>query len=182
MKRHARQAALLSLLVLAGCAHKHKQAQQPLAPPVLATTPPAPAPIKLPEPKPEEANIPPFPKPTVKPPPPHHPHKPATTAKAPAAAQTPQQQTASVTPEVSAIGQLSSGEASGARSETLQSISDVEHGVNNINRKLNDQERHTVAQIREFLKQARTALTSGDTDGARTLALKARVLLGELNQ
>ena len=32
----------------------------------------------------------------------------------------------------------------------------------------------TAAQIREFLKQARQALTSGDVDGAHTLAVKAK--------
>ena len=37
-------------------------------------------------------------------------------------------------------------------------------------------------QIKEFLKQARTALASGDVDGANTLAKKAKALLGELSQ
>jgi hypothetical protein len=64
------------------------------------------------------------------------------------------------TPAVSAIGQLSSGSSS--------------------DRTLNDQEQKTAAHIREFLKQAREALASGDVDGARTLAAKAKVLLGEL--
>jgi hypothetical protein len=46
---------------------------------------------------------------------------------------------------------------------------------------LNDQELKTSAQIREFLKQARAALATSDVDGANTLALKAKVLLTELN-
>jgi hypothetical protein len=83
---------------------------------------------------------------------------------------------------VSAIGQLSSGEPSELRSQTQNSISSTERGLRDINRTLNDQEQKTVAQIREFLKQARTALTSGDVDGAHTLAVKAKVLLGEINQ
>jgi hypothetical protein len=45
---------------------------------------------------------------------------------------------------------------------------------------MSDQEQKTAAHIREFLKQAREALASGDVDGARTLAAKAKVLLGEL--
>jgi hypothetical protein len=49
-----------------------------------------------------------------------------------------------------------------------------------LNRSLNDQEQKTAAQIREFLKQAREALASGDVDGAHTLAAKAKVLLSEL--
>ena len=46
---------------------------------------------------------------------------------------------------------------------------------------LTDAETKTAAQIREFLKQAREALATGDTDGAHTLANKAKVLLSELN-
>jgi hypothetical protein len=84
------------------------------------------------------------------------------------------------TPAVSAIGQLSSGDASDSRQQTLDSIAVTERGLNGINRTLNDQEQKTAAHIREFLKQAREALASGDVDGARTLAAKAKVLLGEL--
>jgi hypothetical protein len=81
---------------------------------------------------------------------------------------------------VSAIGQLSSGDASELRRETANSIAATEHGLDNIGRTLNSQEQKTAAQIREFLKQARAALASGDVDGAHTLAVKAKVLLGEL--
>jgi hypothetical protein len=54
--------------------------------------------------------------------------------------------------------------------------------LDNIGRKLNGQEEKTAGQIREFLKQARAALGSGDVDGAHTLAAKAKVLLGELSR
>jgi hypothetical protein len=84
------------------------------------------------------------------------------------------------TPAVSAIGQLSSGNSSDSRQQTLDSIAATERGLNGINRTLNDQEQKTAAHIREFLKQAREALASGDVDGARTLAAKAKVLLSEL--
>lgn len=188
MKAHAGQAALLLLVLLPGCVmpwHKQKTAQQPpLAPPVLATTAPPPDnPINLPQPK-ADPNIPPFPKPQVKPPAQvKHPHKsaPKPTVQAATPPAAPAQQAAAAPAEVSAIGQLGSGEASDTRNETQRSINDVEHGLNSINRKMNSQEQRTAAQIREFIKQARTALSSGDMDGAHTLALKARVLLGELN-
>jgi hypothetical protein len=164
--------------------HKQKQAQQPpLAPPVLAGNPPPPSnPLSLPPSK-DEANIPTFPKPQVKPPVQQkHPHKPAPKQPVQAAAQTPPVQQAAAAPaEVSAIGDLGSAGPTDSRNETQRSIDDVERGLNNINRKMSDQEQHTVVQIREFLKQARTALTGGDMDGAHTLATKARVLLGELN-
>ena len=52
----------------------------------------------------------------------------------------------------------------------MTSIASTEKTLNGITRKLSDQEQKTAAQIREFLKQAREALTAGDVDGARTLA------------
>jgi hypothetical protein len=83
--------------------------------------------------------------------------------------------------EVSAIGQLSPADPPDLRLQTEESIASTEHGLKDINRQLNDQEKKTVLQIKEFLKQARTALSSGDVDGAHTLALKAKVLFGELS-
>jgi len=82
-------------------------------------------------------------------------------------------------PGVSAIGQLSSGEPADLRQQTENSIAATDRGVNSITRSLSGQEKKTAAQIREFLKQARAALASGDADGASTLAAKAKVLLGE---
>jgi hypothetical protein len=83
-------------------------------------------------------------------------------------------------PEVSAIGQLSSGDPSDLRRETADLIAATERGLNGLGRTLSDSEQKTAAQIREFLKQASVALASGDVDGAHTLAAKAKVLLGEL--
>jgi hypothetical protein len=83
-------------------------------------------------------------------------------------------------PEVSAIGQLSSGDPADLRRETEESLAAIERGLNGIGRELNGQEEKTAAQIREFVKQARQALGSGDVDGAHTLAAKAKVLLNEL--
>jgi ribosomal protein S20 len=82
---------------------------------------------------------------------------------------------------VSAIGTLSTGDPPNMRQQTDDSIASTEKALNGITRRLNDQEQKTSAQIREFLKQARDALTSGDVDGAHTLALKAKVLLDELH-
>jgi hypothetical protein len=84
-------------------------------------------------------------------------------------------------PEVSAIGQLSTPEPSDLQLSVKGSIDSTEHGLNTIGRSLNEQERKTASQIREFLKQAKEALNNGDIDGAKTLASKAKVLLSELN-
>lgn len=86
------------------------------------------------------------------------------------------------TPAVSAIGQLSSGDPGNSRQQTENSIADIERRLNGINRTLSDPEQKTADHIREFLKQARAALASGDVEGANTLADKAQVLLTELTK
>jgi hypothetical protein len=85
-------------------------------------------------------------------------------------------------PEVNAIGQLSSGDPVNYQQQTEQAIASIERGLNSINRPLSDSDQKTADQIREFLKQARAALASGDVDGAHTLAAKAQVLLAELTK
>ncbi|MGB6975293.1 MAG: hypothetical protein WBD67_11475 [Terracidiphilus sp.] len=92
----------------------------------------------------------------------------------------PVEEASNPTPEVSAIGQLSPGDPSDLRVQTESSLSSIDKTLKTLNRPLSDQEQKTVAQIREFLKQARAALASGDVDGAHTLALKAKVLLTEI--
>jgi outer membrane biosynthesis protein TonB len=188
MKFPARIVVWLVPLLLAGCFHRTQQAKvQPLAPPIEDTPPakPSPAPtdlpptvISVPNQTPaqgEQAAAQPLPKP--KPPVRHK--KPPTQSTQPASNS---QVASNGTPGVSAIGQLSSGEPSNLKRETANSISAIEHGLNSIGRKLNDQEMKTAGQIREYLKQARAALVSGDADGAHTLAAKANVLLGELSK
>lgn len=185
-------ALLLPLLLLTSCAHKKNQAQvqPPLAPPI-EDTPPSPpnnAPANLPPPvitipqqTGQQQTKPAAPtadnKTSPKPAAPRH-HKPA--AKSEQAPANSERAANGNPPEVSAIGQLSSGEPSDVGKQAADSIASTEQKLNQIHRKLSDQEQKTAAQIREFLKQARAALTSGDTDGAYTLALKAKVLLGEL--
>jgi hypothetical protein len=97
-------------------------------------------------------------------------------------ATTPPEPEPSANPEVSAIGQLSSGDPADFRQQTESSIADIERRLNGINRALGDAERKTAGHIREFLKQARAAIASGDVEGAHTLAGKAEVLLEELTQ
>lgn len=92
------------------------------------------------------------------------------------------EQTPPPNPAVSAIGQLSSGDPANSRQQTGNSIADIERRLNGINRTLSDSEQKTADHIREFLKQARAALASGDVEGAHTLAAKAQVLLTELTK
>ena len=91
--------------------------------------------------------------------------------------------TGNQTPEVSAlVGPLSSGDPGTYRQQTEATIASIERGLTGINHPLNDSDQKTADQIREFLKQARTALASGDVDGAHNLAAKAQVLLAALTQ
>ena len=82
-------------------------------------------------------------------------------------------------PGVPAIGQLSSGEPYDMRRETEDSITVTERGLNGLGN-LSEQDQKTAAQIREYLKQAREALASGDVDGAHNLTVKAKAVLSEL--
>lgn len=169
-------------LFLTGCFHKTQQAQvMPLAPPIVEPLPskPLPSPTDLPPPvvtAPVQTLAPATP--AAEPTP--TPAKPSPAHKKPPAKNTQLAMNGSGT--VSAIGQLSSGEPSDLREQTENSLASTARGLNSINRSLSAQEKKTVAQIKEFLKQARVALASGDVDGASTLAAKAKVLLGELSQ
>jgi hypothetical protein len=181
MKLYARGVVWLLPLVLTACFHKTRQQPvQTLTPAV--ETPPKPEPTRV-ELPPSELTIPSVPlesaplpeksKPRAK-----HKEKPKTTAS-PAAGNA--QQASSPSPGVSAIGQLSSGDSSDLRQQTVNSITVIERSLNGIGRNLSDQEQKTAAQIRAYLEQAKKALASGDVDGARTLTAKAKVLLGELS-
>jgi hypothetical protein len=162
---------------LTGCfLKKHQPATQQAAPPVVQAAPPTTQPVELPP----SANTVAQPAPPPETKSSEQPAKPKPPARHKKPAATPPQ-TPSKT-GVSAIGQLSSGDSSDQRRQTAGSIAATEHGLNNIGRRLNDQEEKTAGQIREFLKQARAALGSGDVAGAQTLAAKAKVLLGELSR
>jgi outer membrane biosynthesis protein TonB len=166
-------------LLLAGCAHKPHQAQQPPVAPPIELPVPAPAP----EPTPAETTPPvetPVQVPAPETKPPEEPAKPPVHHKK--RVSKPAEETAPEPAGVSAIGQLSSGDSGDLRQETDDSIASTERGLKAITRRLSAQEQKTVVQIKEFLKQARSALGSGDVDGAHTLALKANVLLSELSQ
>jgi hypothetical protein len=182
MKLRARNVAWLLPFLLTACFHKtHHQQVQSLAEPLGA------------EPKPELTQpgllpstiIPNLPIKTDSDE--KHSSQPPVQHKKPSAKTAPQASSSTPaaspeTPAVSVIGQLSSGDPSGLRRETVSSIEATERGLNGIGRTLNGQEQVTAAQIRSFLKQAREAMAASDVDGAHTLAAKAKVLLGELRR
>jgi len=179
MKLPARRVLWLLPLLLSGCIeHKTQQAQvEPLAPPIVDAPPvKTQTPTDLPPPvvnAPAQAQAPAQQEPQ------EPAEQPAKHKKPPAAKPTEQ---ASNDSGVSAIGQLSTGDPSDLRQQTVNSLTATERGLREIGRKLNDQEEKTAIQIREFVKQAHQALTTGDVDGANTLAAKAKVLLEELTK
>jgi hypothetical protein len=204
MKLHARNVVWLLPLVLsaclaaslAGCSGPPRQPQvQQFAPPVSTVPKPpvlhpvlAESALSLPfEPldTDTDAIVEEAAKPAVR-------HRRPPTKPAPEVADNTQPDTATPPPaadnvEVPAIGVLSSGGPSGGdssdrRRETQDSITDTEKGLRSLGRRLNGQEEKTADQIREFIKQAKKALNTGDVDGAYTLAAKAKVLLSELSE
>ncbi len=80
------------------------------------------------------------------------------------------------------MGKLSSGDPLAYRRQTQDLIAATERGLDSITRHLGPSEQKTAEHIRQFLKQAKTALASGDVDGANTLADKAKILLAELEE
>ncbi len=168
---------LLPLLLLTGCIHKTQVAQNlPLPPPAEDTPPPKPEPTLTNLPPPE-VTIPVQPQPQITPPP--EPVKKPPKHKKPA--NTNPQVASNEPPVVSAAGTLSAGDPPSVRQQADASIEATEKSLNSITRKLDNQEQKTATQIREYLKEAREALTSGDADGARNLAAKAKTLLDELH-
>ena len=202
--------ALLLLLALGttGCSHKAASPpQQAQAPPLQTgkgTLPPpdrtqqqekSEAPLASPLPPPSAQSVPlppPTPKKVRKKPKPA-PSKSTDTTQTAGAAPPANGATAQATPQVvsaaggagSPIGQLTTGDSAlGERTkhETTDLIGGTQQGLNGIKRSLSTDEQVTASQIRTFLKQAQQALDTGDTDGAHTLATKAKLLLDELTK
>jgi hypothetical protein len=193
MKLHARNVVWLLPFFLTACFNKpHPQPVQQFAPPVSTVPKPPSLHPELPE---AALAIPSEPldndtdaileeaaKPVVR----HR--KPVAKAPTEGADNSPSapgntQQAENESGEVPAIGTLSSGDPSNTsdmRTETLTWIADTERGLKNIGRSLNPEEQKTVSQIRQYIKQARKALSSGDVEGAHTLAAKGKALLTEL--
>lgn len=94
--------------------------------------------------------------------------------------------TASVAPvpAAAAIGQLSAGGVS--NSETQQAAVDLiagsEKRLDTLPKGVEGQQLAQIRKVRYFLRQAQQALNTGDAEGARTLATKAKLLLDDLEK
>jgi len=101
-----------------------------------------------------------------------------------AAAAPPVQVASAPEPAAAAIGALSSGGT--AMPESQQQAKDLIAGIVRriaaLPAKTADAQKSQVRQVKQFLDQAQQALNSGDADGAKNLATKAKLLLDDLEK
>jgi hypothetical protein len=168
-------------LGLAGCHHKRLAFVIPSGakvPVELETIPP-------PDPPPTIASLLPPELPSLPPPPPPAP-------PAPRRRPTPKEETqpsAPVTgvPEtaaLAAIGSLSTGgdAAPQSQQEAQDLITSILKRIAALSAKTADAQKKEVRQIQNFIDQAQKALTSGDAEGAKNLATKAKLLMDDLEK
>jgi ribosomal protein S20 len=165
---------------LGGCRHK----------PQLAPLPPVMSPVALEEiPEPEDLPMVEAPQIKLPPVPVATNAKPKRERKKPApkvTAPEPPVQVASVAPppEETAIGALTAGgEASPqTKQDAADLIASSEKRLNALPVKKAEDEKAQVSKVKNFLKDAQDALKSGDAEGAKTLATKAKLLLDDLEK
>jgi ribosomal protein S20 len=184
MRTQASVALCFGLTVgLGGCRHK---AQVVILPTIL--TPVAleeiPEPENLPMVDVEQTNLPPVPAVASAGKPKREKKKPA-----PKMASVPEPtQIASVTPppsaEDTAIGALTPGGETNpqTKQEAADLITSSEKRLNALPTQKAEEEKAQVSKVKNFLKDAQDALKTGDAEGAKTLATKAKLLLDDLEK
>jgi ribosomal protein S20 len=168
------------MLGLAGCRHK----------PQLAPLPPVLSPVAL-EDIPEPDNLPMVEAPQIKLPPvpvatnakPKRPKKKPT----PKVASEPEPTLvagATPPPEETAIGALTAG--GDVNPQTKQEAADLitssEKRLNSLSPQKAEEQKAQISKVKNFLKDAQDALKTGDAEGAKTLATKAKLLLDDLEK
>jgi outer membrane biosynthesis protein TonB len=180
---HARLTPVLALIFiagLAGCRHKPPAFVIPMgaqAPVDLVAIPPPNPPLTIAElPEPELA---PFPTPLPPTPAPRKRPTPAPKEEA-----QPPTQVAEAAPAELAIGTLSTGGdlAPQIQQQAQDMISSILKRIAALSAKTAEAEKRQLRQVRHFLDQAQLALNSGDTEGAKNLATKARQLMDDLEK
>lgn len=168
---------------LSGCMHKRPKV--PVLPAVLApvqtVTPPAPA--KLPLLQAPEVELPPTPIAEAAASPRRERRRsvPKTVVTPAPAEETPETQP--VTDEA-AIGQLTAGGTADpqAQQEARDLIASIEKRLNALPAQTVKKQRSQISKVRNFWLQAQAAFNSGDAEGAKTLATKAKLLLDDLEK
>jgi hypothetical protein len=108
----------------------------------------------------------------------------ATPPPAPAPAPPPVDTAAAATPSASPIGELSTGDDANPQKQqdALDLITSSERRLQELSKTATQQQRTQLRKVSYFLRQARQALGTGDVEGAKTLATKAKVLLDDLSK
>jgi hypothetical protein len=178
---HAASALLLASVAsgLAGCRHK----TVPLVPqvslaPIDLEVPPEPEHPPMIQPPPDTAIV----APAL--PPAQMPRKPAAKKKVTPSKETPPVQVAGAGPAALAIGALSSGGDSTPQSQqqTRDLIASIHKRLTALPAKMASQQRAQVSQVTRFLRQSQQALDTGDAEGAKNLATKAKLLMDDLEK
>ena len=86
--------------------------------------------------------------------------------------------------EAAAIGALTSGGEANSRSqqEAADMIAANEKRLNALPAQIVEDQKAQISKVKTFQRQAQEALTSGDAEGAKTLATKAKLLLDDLSK
>jgi hypothetical protein len=105
-------------------------------------------------------------------------------AKTLAPAQTAPEPETAAPEEATAIGALSTGGDSNPRSqqEAAEMIASNERRLSGFSAQTVEVQKAQISKARNFQKQAQDALTSGDVEGAKTLATKAKLLLDDIEK
>ena len=87
-------------------------------------------------------------------------------------------------PEGTAIGALTAGGDANPKSqqEAADLIASIEKRLNALPQATTDEGKAQISKVKNFWKQALDALNSGDAEGAKTLATKAKLLLDDLEK
>jgi hypothetical protein len=176
--------ALLAPLGLSGC---HKKAQAVVLPkataPVALATPPAAQNPPLVEPQPLDVG--PTPTAEAAATPTRERRRPAPKPATPPAATAPAQVASNEgAAESSGIGELTVSGDAGAQGlqEATDLIASNDRRLKALPAAIVSKQRAQISKIRNFQRHAQDALKSGDVEGAKTLATKARLLLYDLDR
>jgi hypothetical protein len=96
----------------------------------------------------------------------------------------PETQPAAQPPAAQAIGALSAGGDVNphAQQEVTDLIGSIDKRLSGLSAQVAETQKAQISRIRNFEKQAQDALASGDLEGAKTLATKAKLLLDDLEK
>ncbi len=190
--RHLRLFLLATIvsITVAGCRHQAVQAPPPpqQQAPIVTTLPPIP-PLTFPDVQLAKPTPAPAPVPVETAPPPakpktrhlhhrrHHTTVPAEepTTKTPADASS----------ATAVLGNLSADDSNGNPSQSQRTerlIRSCQERLKHLSRNQQARNAQAIEQIRAYLKQAQQAMSTNDTAGGETLAMKAKILLDEIQE